>query len=261
LVGAAPTSRQISLDGKLLWSGIKQAQAFIEEPILGIAHGQALTFVALRGGGLVFSWRLSLPEAADGSFIFGLPPMITGHLVTHLGPETGAVHLALNGPDVSFTANDAAGSYELRWRFDLNEFPVPPEFGRLLMPPAGLLPADYLHIADSIHRAVARLARIEREKQIHRTKLAVLLSLSNGDLQVGAEEIKLGARGCYYFDPRLIMRALESIRGQRIWVGLTELGPQRAFFSLVDRQPDYMTHCALLSVGLDMQRLISPHTE
>lgn len=261
LVRASPALRQISLDGQLLWSGVKQASASADEPILGIVHGQVLTFVVLRGGGLVLSWRFPLPEAVEGSFVFGVPPMIAGHLTACPPSGRGAVRLALAGTEVSFAANDAAGSYELRWRFDLKKYPAPPELGRLLVPPSSLLSLDYLQIADSIHQAVAGLARMETEKQIHRTKLAILLDLSNGDLLVEGQEIQPRARGRYYFDPRLVMRALEFVSGQQIWVGLTELGPRQAFFSIVDRQSDCVTHCALLSIGLDTQRLISPHTK
>jgi hypothetical protein len=259
LVRAAPALRQISLDGGLLWGGIQRAAASTDEPILGIAHGQTLTFVVIRGGGLVLSWRFPLPRAVDGSFVFGVPTMISSHLVTHLASGTGAVHLALNGPEVTLATHDIAGSYELRWRFDLNTFPAPPDLGRLLVPPGTLLSMDYLQVADAIHRAVARLARIEQEGQVHRTKLAILLALANGDLLIEAHEIALWEQDCYYFDPRLVMRALECIRGPRVWVGLTALEPRRAFFSLVDRQPGCLTHCALLSIGQDTQRLISPH--
>jgi len=258
-VRAAPALRQISLDGQLLWSGIQQAAALSDEPILGIAHGQTLTFVVLKSGGLVLSWRFPLPEGVDGSFIFGVPPMITSHLATHLALGTGPVQLALNGPEVTLAANDAAGSYELRWRLDLNTFPAPPDLGRLLVAPEALVSMEYLQVADAIHTAVARLVRIERDGQIHRTKLAILLALSNGDLLIEAQEIALCEQDCYYFDPRLVMRALECIRGRRVRVGITALGPRRAFFSLVDRQPDCVTHCALLSVDLDTHRLISPH--
>lgn len=259
VVKAAPALRKTSLDGQVLWNGVKQAAAVSEEPILGIAHGQELTFVLLKGGGLVLSWRFPLPDVVEGSFIFGLPPMIIGHLATHLFPGTSTVDLTLNGPEVCLAANDAAGSYELRWRFDLSTFPAPPDLSRLLVPPVTMLSLDYLQIADSIHRAVARLVSIEREKPIHRTKLAILVTMSNGDLLVEAQEIERRAQGCYYFDPRLVMRALECVRGQKIRVGLTELRPRRAFLSLVDDQPGYVTHCALLSIGLDTERLISPH--
>lgn len=255
---AAPALHQISLDGALFRSGIQQAAAVADEPILGIVHGQALTFVVLKGGGLVLSWRFPLPQGVDGSFIFGVPPMISGHLVAQPTLGAGAVHLALNGPEVTLAANDAAGSYELRWRFDLNTFPAPPDLSRLLVPPEALVSAEYLQVADAIHSAVARLVRIEREGQLHRTNLAIVLALSNGDLLIEAQEITMWEQGCYYFDPRLVMRSLECIRGLQVWVGLTALGPRRAFFSLVDRQPDRLTHCALLSIGQDTQRLISP---
>ncbi|MEJ2207588.1 MAG: hypothetical protein P8129_00950 [Anaerolineae bacterium] len=252
--------RQISLDGDLLRGGIQRAAALTGEPILSIAHGRTLTFVVLKGGGLVLSWRLPLPEAVDGSFVFGIPPMISSHLATHLASGAGPVRLALHGAEVTLVTKDVAGSYELRWHFDLNSFPAPPDLSRLLVPPATLLSMDYLRVADAIHRAVARLVRIEREGQIHRTNLAILLALSNGDLLIEAHEVALWEQDCYYFDPRLVMRALECIQGPRVWVGLTALGPRRGFFSLVDRRPDRLTHCALLSIDQDTQRLVSSST-
>jgi hypothetical protein len=192
-----------------------------------------------------------------GSFVFGVPPMIASHLIANPPPASDAVRLALNGSEVSFMAQDAVGDYELRWRFDLNQFSAPAELGRLLVMPSQLVTVDYLQIADAMHRAVASLADMESQYRVHRTRLAIALGLADGRLLADGREIGAGAGGCYYFDPRLVMRALEFVRGEQVQVGLTDLGQQRAFFSIIDRQPDHVTHCALLSIGPEMQRLMS----
>jgi hypothetical protein len=231
--------------------------AFCDDPLLGIIQSSHLTLVVFRGTGLVVSWRFPLSGAVAGSFVFGLPPVIASHLMANPSPPSDAVHLAIDGSEVSFMAQDAGGDYELRWRFDLNQFSAPAELGRLLALPRKMVRVDYVQIADAMHRAVASLADIESQYQVHRTKLAIALGLTNSHLLADGREIDAAKGGLYYFDPRLIMRALEFVRGERVEVGLTDLGQQRAFFSIADRQPDHVTHCALLSIGPEMQRLMS----
>jgi hypothetical protein len=231
--------------------------AFCDDPLLGIFQGRRLTLVVFRGRGLVVSWRFPLAGAVADSFVFGLPPVIASHLMSNPPPPSDTVRLALDGSEVSLMAQDAVGDYELRWRFDLNQFSAPAELGRLLALPPKTVMVDYVQIADAMHRAVASLADIESRYQVHRTKLAIALGLTNGHLQADGREIDAATDGFYYFDPRLIMRALEFVRGERVEIGLTDLGQQRAFFSIADRQPDHVTHCALLSIGPEMQRLVS----
>jgi hypothetical protein len=249
---------QVSLDGRVLWNGVRQASACSDDALLGIAQGQTLTLVVFRETRLVVSWRFPLSTTISGPVVFGIPPMIVGHLSGSVPPTTGLVRLAVSGGNVSLTSIDAVGPFELRWRFDLNKFPVPPEFGRLLMPPARFISAGYLDIADAIHGAVAKLVSMETRRQIHRTKLAILLGLFGDRLVVDGQEVRRDTPGFYYFDPRLIIRALEFMHSTKIQLGVTELGPRRAFLSLMDRQPDHTVHCALLSIGLETQRLIGP---
>jgi hypothetical protein len=254
-VGAVPTSRQLSFDGRVLLRGVRLASACSEEPILGIAQNRYLTFVALSGVRLLISWRFHLPEVVHGPFVFGVPPMITGHLTSAPTDKPHTVTLVLRGNEVRLTTSDDAGPYELRWHFNPHRFPAPPGMSRLLALPPSLVRLNYLEISDAIHQAVARLVAIESGQRVHRTKLAILLGLSHGHLVVEGQEIRAQAVGEYYFDPRLIIRALEHVHAEQIDLGVTELSSRRAFLSIVDRQPDRLTHCALLSIGLDTQRL------
>lgn len=255
---AAPLLRQLFLDGRMLWNGVRQVSSCSDEPILSIAQGQSLTLVVFREARLVVSWRFPLSLTIDGPIVFGIPPMIIGHLSGNPPPSADTVRLMVNGSEVSLSTNDAVGPFELRWRFDLNKFPAPPELNRLLAPPSNLISMDYLQVADAVHTAVAKLINMETQQQIHRTKLAILLGLFEDRFVADGQEVRRDTPGFYYFDPRLVMRALEFVHSERIQIGLTDLGPRRASLSLVDRQPGYVVHCALLSIGLDTQRLFLP---
>jgi len=250
-VTSASTLQQISLDGRLLWDAVRRASACSEVAILCAARDRDVTFVALNGVNLVFSWHLRLPASAGGSMTFLIPPMIVSHLLSALPQTTNAVSLTLNQNEVSLTSRDGVGSYELRWRFDLYGFPAPPNMSRLLALPPGLIRLNYLQVMDTVHRAVARLGTIESQYQIHRTKLAVLLGLPNGSLLAEGTEIDDQTAGEYYFDPRLLIRALECADAWLIELGLTKFDAQRGYLSIANRQPDWVMHCALLSVALD----------
>jgi hypothetical protein len=226
-----------------------------EEPILVMAREHQLTFVALSGSRLVVSQRFHLPTPADGLFTIVIPQMIADHLVSAPLKREEDVALVLRGDEGRLTARDEKGAFELHWRSDLHSFPAPPELGRLLETPRDLIRLSYIELSDSIHQAVAKLVDIESHQRIHRTKLAILLRLSHGHLSMDGREISSVTTNQHYFDPRLIIRALESVRAQQIEVGLVSLSPQRAILSIVDRRPGCTTHCALLSIGTETQRL------
>jgi hypothetical protein len=177
--------------------------------------------------------------------------MIVSHLLAALPQTTEPVVLSIDKDEVKLTARDGVGKYELRWRFDLRSFPAPPKMSHLLACPPGLIEHSYLRIADSIHQAVANLAGIEAEQRIHRTRLAVLVRMAGERLVVQGQEIIAPVGDEFYFDPRLLIRALECIRARQIEVGLTRLDTQHGYLSLVDRRPTFTMHCALLSIGQD----------
>lgn len=203
----------------------------------------------------MISWQFRLPTAIQPPIVFVIPKVIVQHLVASPADGEAEVALVLRGNEVTLTSRDAKGPFELRWRSDLHLFPAPTEINQLLAVPPNLVRLNYLQLSDAVHQAVARLIAIESQQHIHRTRLAISLSLSNGHLMVDGREIAEQATDQHYFDPRLIIRALEHIRAEQVEIGLTSLGPRRAVLSIVDRRPDHVLHCALISVGLETQLL------
>jgi len=254
------TSQRICLVGQVLADGIRQASARSDEPILCLARRNGLTFVAVSGLRLVVSWEFALPTPVARQAAFVIPPMIVNHLLAVTGSNSCETDLVLDGNNVALITRDELGSYELRWRSDVRGFPALPEMSRLLVPPAAPIRLGYLEVSDAVHQAVIQLADMESHRQIHRTRLAVMVSLADNHLTVIGQEIETQAVNRYYFDPRLVIRSLELVKADTIEVGLTSLGPRSAFLSIINRQPDRQVHGALLSIGLDTQRLFPlPH--
>jgi len=246
--------QSILVDGDVLWAGIRRASSHTREPILCILRGKTMTFVAPGGLRMVILWQFDLKRRVSGSAIFTVPPMIAHFLATEAIRDT--VEIEIVKDMVTVVTQDQWGRYELRWRSDLSSFTAPREFSRLLDRPSQLMEVSYLHFSDSVHEAVAKVVAMEAGRQIPPTKLAILVEFGGPMLRIDGREIEADTRNQYYFDPRLIIRALEFIKSDRVQVGLTKVAePNRAFLSILARQEDYTIHCALLSIGMDTQKL------
>jgi hypothetical protein len=246
--------QSISVDGDILWAGIRRASSHTKEPILCILRDKAMNFVAPGGLRLVVLWQFNLKRRLSDNAVFTVPPMIASFLATEAIRDT--MEIEVNEDMVTVVTQDRWGRYELRWRSDVSAFTAPEEFSRLLAKPPHLMEVSYLHLSDTVHEAVAKLVSMESEGPIHPTKLAVLIDFGSPTLSVDGQEIEAGIRDQYYFDPRLIIRALEFIKSDTVQVGLTKVtGPNRAFLSILAKQDGYTVHCALLSIGVDTQRL------
>jgi hypothetical protein len=247
-------AESISVDGDILWAGIRRAASRTKEPILCILKGKAMNFVAPGGLRLVVLWQFDLKRSLSDSAVFTVPPMIASFLATEAIRDT--IEIEVDEDMVTVVTQDRWGRYELRWPSDVAAFTAPEEFSRLLVRPSHLMEVSYLHLSDIVHEAVAKLVPMESERQIHPTKLAVLIDFGSPTLRVDGQEIEVGMRNQYYFDPRLIIRALEFIKSDTVQVGLTKVtDPNRAFLSILAQQEGYTVHCALLSIGVDTQRL------
>jgi hypothetical protein len=113
----------------------------------------------------------------------------------------------------------------------------------------------HLRFSDAAHQAVAKLGYLHADRQINPNKLAILIDLNFGRLEVDGKEIVATERRRYYFDPRLVIRALESVREDVLRVGIRQLSEDRGFLSLLSREGEWTIHCALLSIGRDTQEL------
>jgi hypothetical protein len=246
--------QSISVDGDVLWVGIRRASSRTKEPILCILRGKAITFVAPGGLRLVVLWQFNLKHSLSDNAVFTIPPVIASFLATEAIRDT--IKLELDEDMVTVLTQDRWGRYELRWRSDVLAFTAPGEFSRLLAKPPHLMEVSYLRFSDTVHEAVAKLMSMESEQQIHPTKLAILVDFGRPALRVDGQEIEGGTWNQYYFDPRLIVRALEFVKSDKVQVGITKVAePNRAFLSILAKQDGYTVHCALLSIGVDTQRL------
>jgi len=245
------------VDGEMLWTGVRKASSRSEEPILCLIKPGTMRFVALSGLRLVVAWETKLVRPAPGNLAFTIPPMVSDLLSCEVVRSQTGVNIVLGeGGDVTLRLADHLGSYEIRWQSDLSSFPAPGEFSELIKVPETLIEVPYLNISDAAHKAIAKLAHLESQSQIDRAKLAILITLDLGRLTVNGQEIPGTGSSRFYFDPRLVIRALEFIRGQTVRVGITPLaGGRQAYISLLAKQEGWTVHCSLLSIGMDTQKL------
>jgi len=122
--------------------------------------------------------------------------------------------------------------------------------------PKGLLTISYLSLSDAAHQAVANLVNLQSLQGIPPEKLAILIDFSSSHMTLDGRSIVRGASGAFYFDPRLIIRALEIVKANTLQVGVTPLpAGHRAVLTLLAKQDQWRVQCALLSVGADTQKL------
>ncbi len=248
---------RLYIDGEVLCKGVRQATLRSEEPILCLVKPETIRFVAISGLRLVISWETALRRPAPGKQAFVIPPLVAGLLSSEAVCSQVAVELLLQGNKAIARLTDHLGSYELRWTSEVSAFPAPEAFGQLIKTPASPLEVSHLRFSDAIHRAVANLVRMEADGQVSPTKLAILIDLNLGRLSVEGTEIVAGASHRYYFDPRLVIRALEFLKERTLRVGIVPLlpGGERGCLSLLSEQEGWNIQCALLSIGQDTQKL------
>ena len=248
--------KSVRIDGQMLATGIREAMARSEESLICFVKPDTIRFVAVSGLRMVISWETQLQPPASGSLVFLVPPVIADLLMTESVRSQPGVEIARRGKDVLLRLIDHLGSYEIRWKSDLASFPAPPEFSELLKVPDVLIDVPYLRISDAIHQAVAKLVRLESDEQVSQTKLAILIDLDLGRLSINGQEIVVGKSRQFYFDPRLVIRALEVIKNRTIRVGISPLKEvPRAYLSLLAEQDGWSVQCSLLSIGTDTQKL------
>jgi hypothetical protein len=240
----------------MLSAGVRQASSRSEEPLICFIKPDTIKFVAVSGLRMAVSWETPLDPPASGSLVFVIPPVIADLLQSESVRSQPGVDLVCRGQEIVLRLVDHLGSYEIRWKSDLASFPAPPEFGELLKVPDILIDVPYLRISDAIHQAVAKLVQLESDGQVSQSKLAILIDLDLGRLCINGQEIIVSASRQYYFDPRLVIRALEVIKDRTIRVGISPLKEApRAYLSILAEQEGWGVQCSLLSIGTDTQKL------
>ncbi|MBN1888486.1 MAG: hypothetical protein JW850_10865 [Thermoflexales bacterium] len=253
----------VVLDPHIVRLGLHRAMARSTDAVLCIVRPHKVAFVGVSSRRLLVAWEHALGEdgrqASRPVQYYLFPPLIVHMLSGHAAQSVTRMRLGMAAKDVCLTMTDAAGSYELRWRADPASFPAPPEFSKMLAVPEGMLEVSYLHISDAAHQAIANLVMLHSVHDVPPNKLAILIDFSPSHLTLNGQTVMHGIRGRHYFDPRLIIRALEFIKGRTVRVGLNVLpGASRAVLTLLAEQDNWRVHCSLLSIGLDTQKLYPP---
>jgi len=245
------------IDGKMLCRGIAKAVSRSEEPLLCLIKENKVTLVAVSGLRLVVSQDARLPRPVDGSIAFVIPPLVAEMLACETVCQQTGVELVMRGQDVTVRLIDALGKYELRWRSDFASFTGPEAFAQMVQAPRTVVSVPHLRFSDAAHQAVAKLGYMHADRQIPPNKLAILIDLNLGRLLVDGEEIATTEHRRFYFDPRLVIRALEFLKEETLRVGITALpgDTRRGYLSLISRDGEWTVHCSLLSIGKDTQRL------
>jgi len=248
--------KHLHLDGELLWTGVRKSASRSEDPILCLVNDDRIKFISLSGLRLLALWETQLRSPVSGRLALVFPPVIVNLLSCEIIRSRGSVGIIVQDNQVTLRLADHLGSYELGWQSDLSAFPAPPEFSEIIQVPKTLMEVPYLKVSDAAHEAVARLVQMELQGQIDRTKLAILIALDFGGFSVNGQEIVGVGTSAHYFDPRLVIRALEFVKGQTVRVGIAPLKDRRrAFLALLSQQGDWTVYCSLLSIGLETQRL------
>jgi len=245
----------IQLDPQIVRTGLKRAMPRSGDAVLCVVSQATIRFIGLSNLRMMVSWEC--PFAGPKKPRFYVFPRFAVYLLTSmLGQELAGLTLTTVGTEAILGMTDQRGHYELRWEADLKQFMVPPEFMQMLAVPKAMITTTYLALSDAAHHAVANLVTLQAAHHIPEEKLAILVDFGASHLTLDGRTIVHGTAGAFYFDPRLIIRALELIKSNTLQVGMAPLpAAQRAVLTLLADHEGWHVQCALLSIGTNTQRL------
>lgn len=241
------------LDGDILCDALQKASEHLTQPALCVLRGTTFRLAIISDLRLAVSWQTYRRPEDQGDAFFLIPVEIAKELSPRARKP---LRIQVEGNRVTLASRLVEDTLRLEWISDPQALQAPPQFAEMLTLPKNLVEVGYLPLSDAVHYSVSKLCKQEAEQMIHRNKLAILFSLQQGELTIDGREISRGEVDNYYFDPRLITRSLELLSSSVLQLGLTKLGlGSRAVLSIVGTDGDWTTHCALLSIGLDTQKL------
>jgi hypothetical protein len=245
----------LELDPRIVRAGLRRAMTRSGDTLLCVVNPSSLRCIGISGLRMMISWEHPIQGPKTSRF-FVFPRLAVQVLTSMVGQELTALALANIGTQTVAQMQDQRGRYELRWPADLRQFMVPPEFTQMLTPPPSMIPTTYLALSDAAHQAVADLLNLQATQGVPADKLAILVDFAASHLTLDGRTIVHGARGTFYFDPRLIIRALELFRSNELQVGIQPLPVgHRAVLTVLAEQEGWRAHCAILSIGMETQKL------
>ncbi len=251
----------VEIDPQVMRTGLKRAMTRGNDAVLCVLGPSSIRYVSASDMRMVVCWEHVLAGPADSQF-YVFPALALHFLTSRPGQQLKRTTLCSTGKNIVLGIADESGQYEMRWRSDLSRFPAPPEFAQMLAVPKGLITIRYLSLSDAAHQAVANLVNLQSMRNVPTEKLAILMDFQAGSLMLDGQPIVRGASGAYYFDPRLIIRALELFKSNILRIGITPLPTShRAILTMLADQEGWHVQCGLLSVGADTDKLYPPPPE
>ena len=255
------SSKPIEIDPEVIRVGVKKAAARSRDALLCIVGTASIRFIGSSDPRLIVSWEHAI-EGPGSPQAYVVPSLVLQLLASPASQELASITMRTEGKYVVMGMMDRRSRCEMRWSADIRQFPAPPQLAEMLAVPRGMLSLNFISFSDAAHQAVANLVNLHSVKHTPAEKLAILMDFSSSRLALDGRTIVNGIQGSYYFDPRLLIRALEFIKSRILQVGITPLrSSQRAVLTLLAEEDGWQVQCGLLSIGLDTGRLYPPPSE
>jgi hypothetical protein len=237
----------IELRPEVLRVGLGWALSWTNGPVLCTLSPSAVRLTAVNEQRFVASWEWQGRTRSDFRF-FLIPPFVASTLAGPPAWELHRIKVQSDSQNVAMILEDRRQAYSLRWNWNPATFEAPPVFQQMARMPQDVIQTDYLTIADSAHLAIAKLGRISMMEDVTQDQLAILINFEPGRLSIDGQKIVEGDPHRYYFDPRLVIRGLEVVRGRSIGFSVTKTG-KRAIFYLCTERENWQIHCSILSLS------------
>jgi hypothetical protein len=245
----------IRLNPHVIRKGLSLAQNWTKGPILCWLTPQSTRLVVVNEYRFVAVWEWQEENEARPCF-FLVPPFIASTLSGPASWHLARMEVMLHRNNVALIMHDERNDYVLQWRWDPWIFRAPTAFQKMIAQPGDIMRSEYVAIADAVHLAVANLGRMEGLEQVRRDRLAMTIDFSPGRLIIDGQEIIAGDSQQFYFDPRLVIRALEISQARAIGLSMSKLpeNGQSILHIGTDRE-QWQVRCAVLSLSREETHL------
>lgn len=248
----------IRLNPQVMRTGLGWALSWTNDPILCVISPGSTRFVIVNEQCFIASWEW-VEETGAASRFFLTPPFIAKTLAGPAAWDILRIRVSLHRNNVAMTLHDSMGEYLFQWQWDAHSFKAPRAFDLMTAQPDEVMQTGYVAIADAVHLAVANLGRMEGLEQVQRDRLAMLIDFAPGRLSIDGQEIVAGDPQRFYFDPRLVIRGLEIVRGRTIGFAMTRLDATgQAVLHMNTERDNWQVRCALLSMRLPAETPAPP---
>ena len=242
-------SDTLRLNPKIMRQGLGWAQNWSNGPVLCVVTPESTRFQVVSERRFLASWEW-LEETDSEPRFFLIPPFVARTLSGHPAYAITTLRARIHRTRVAITVRDKNGEYVLQWRWQATDFAAPPYFDQMSRTPREMLERrTFVAIADAIHLAIANLGQLEAMEQISRRNLAIVVDFSPGQFKIDGQPITLGHEQRYYFDPRLIVRGLEVVRGKHIGFAVSETPAEgQSVLHMTSERDNWRIQCSLLSL-------------